>query len=369
MKKFDRYPILEINLSHMKSNVKNIVEKCSENEISVTGVVKATDTYEHSYNEIANIMISAGCTSIGDSRMNTIKRMREMGFNKEILLLRVPMMSELDDVVKYSDCSLQSELNVLKLTNEAAKRENKIHSVILMMDLGDLREGFFDEEELIDAALMVENEFSNLYLKGIGTNLGCYGAICPDEKNLGRLVNIAERIEGKISRTLDIVSGGGTSSLPMVLNNTIPKGINHLRIGEGIVLSRDLIDIWKCDMPFMYQDIYTIYAQVIEVKEKPSYPIGKIFIDAFGNTPEYEDLGIRKRALLALGKRDIGSFDSVSVKLPKAIILGGSSDHLILDIDEVEEEIRVGDVIGFDVYYGAMVFANNSSSVYKRYIK
>lgn len=367
MQKKIQYPIMEINLNHLYENAKNIVERCKKHGISVTGVVKGTDSYEHSYNTISNTLLDAGCISIADSRMNTIIQMRNYGFEGRLLLLRVPMISELDDVVHYADCSLQSSLTVLEKTNETASKHNIIHDVILMMDLGDLREGFFDENELIHVASIVEKKMKHLHLKGIGTNLGCYGSIRPDTSNLGRLVSIAEKIEFHIGRKLEIISGGATSSLPLVLNGSIPKRINHLRVGEGIVLSRDLIDIWNIDMPFMHKDVYTISAEVIEVREKPSYPIGTIFVDAFGNKPEYIDKGIRKKVLLAIGKRDVGSVDSLIVKLENAEIMGGSSDHLILDIEDVKEDIKEGDIISFDLYYGAMIFANNSSSVTKIY--
>jgi amino acid racemase len=369
MQKKIQYPIMEINLNHLYENAKNIIDRCAKFGISVSGVVKGTDSYEHSYNMISNTLLDAGCISIADSRMNTIIRMRDRGFEGRLVLLRVPMLSELDVVVQYANCSLQSSLIVLEKTNETAMKYNVIHDVILMMDLGDLREGFFDENELIDVAITVEKKMKNLHLKGIGTNLGCYGSIRPDTSNLGRLVSIAEKIESNINRKLEIISGGATSSLPLVLDGTIPKRINHLRIGEGIALGRDLIDIWNIDMPFMHTDVYTISAEVIEVREKPSYPVGTIFVDAFGNKPEYIDKGIRKKALLAIGKRDVGSVDSLIVKLENAEIIGGSSDHLILDIQNVKKDIKEGDIVSFDVYYGAMVFANNSSSVTKIYKK
>lgn len=363
------YPLMKINLLHMKENAEHIVSLCEKNGISVTGVVKGTDSLKRGYSEIAALMTESGCISIGDSRLDTISKMREQGFSGKIMLLRIPMKSELEDVVRLTDISLQSEMETLRLTNEYALKHNVIHEVLLMMDLGDLREGFFETEDLIEHALYVEYECEGLHLAGIGTNLGCYGAICPDERNLGRLVSIAKEVEDRIGRKLDLVSGGQTFMLPLVVQEKVPEGINHIRVGEGIVLSRDIIDDWNCPLEGMHQDIYTIQAEVIEVKRKASYPVGKIFMDAFGHTPKFEDRGIRKRALLAIGRRDIGSFDYLKVRLQGAEILGGSSDHLILDIEDVEQEIHVGDVISFDCRYGAMVFANQSDSVAKKYVR
>lgn len=367
-RKYQRYPVLEIDLKGILHNAKYIVDLCKTYGIQVTGVVKGTASYEDSYQKIAQQYLEAGCLSIGDSRINTIERMREKGVGAEILLIRIPMPSEVNDVVRLCDASLQSEPKTLEKMNEAAGKQNKKHKVILMMDLGDLREGFFDEEELIQTAIHVEENLNHLHLYGIGTNLGCYGAIVPDQYNLSRLVDIAQKIEHKIGRQLEVVSGGATTTLPLVFTASVPEGINHLRVGEGIVLARDLHDIWGLDLSEMRNDNYKLFAEVIEIKEKPTYPIGRIFVDAFGNTPEYKDRGIRKRALIALGKRDIGSCDSIVPKIEGITIEGGSSDHTILDITDCKEEIKIGDILEFDVLYEAMIHATNSSSVLKVHI-
>jgi predicted amino acid racemase len=368
MKDYPVYPVIEVNLSGFYHNSKLVVDMCKEKGIQVAGVVKGTDSYEHSYTEIAQQMLKAGCTMIGDSRMNTIKKMRETGMNAEILLIRVPMLSELADVVEYVDISLNSELENIRKMNSIAVNMGKTHKVILMMDLGDLREGYINEDELIRDAIFIERELDNIHLYGVGTNLGCYGSIKPDITNLTKLISIAERMENEIGRKLEIISGGATSTLPMVMNGTIPNRINHLRVGEGIANARDLQDIWGIDMKGFRRDNYRILAQVIEIKDKPSYPIGQIFVDAFGNTPKYEDKGIRKRALVALGKRDIGDIFSVIPIMKGIIVEGGSSDHTILDVTDCEMEIKLGDIIQFEACYEAMIHSTYSSSVVREYI-
>ncbi len=362
------YPVLEINLEGIYHNAKTVVNLCKAKGIKVTGVVKGTDSYENSYLEIAGQMMQAGCSMIGDSRINTIKRMREQGFDGPVLLIRIPMPSELEAVVEFADASLNSELETIKQLDTLSRQQNKNHKVILMMDLGDLREGYIDDKELIKTALYIEKELKNITLYGIGTNLGCYGSIKPDTINLNRLVAIAKAIEQEIGRTLDIVSGGGTSTLPMIMDETIPEGINHLRVGEGIVNARDLQDIWGISLPMFRRDNYVIKAQIIEIKEKPTYPIGEIFVDAFGQKQTYIDRGIRKRALIALGKRDIGDIFSVCPCISGATVEGGSSDHLILDITDCKSTLKLGDIVTFEACYCAMIHSTYSSSVTKKYI-
>ncbi len=353
----------------MHSNYQNVIARCEKFGIAISGVVKATGDVANSYLEIAKVMMKAGCIGIADSRLDSIIALRNDGFRDDIMLLRVPMLSELEDVVKYVDTSLQSDLTVIAKTQEIAARQGKIHRIILMMDLGDLREGFFEETELIQAALRIENNCPNLVLYGIGTNLSCYGSIKPDTENLSRLVDIARRLEAQIDRKLDIISGGATTSLPLVYDGSIPAGINHLRIGEGALLARDLIDIWKIDMPNLYQDIYTLEAEIIEIKDKPTHPIGELFIDAFGYRSTYQDIGIRKRALIALGKRDFGSLEGIVPVDANIKIFGASSDHLIVDVGDCNPPLNIGDIVKFNCYYQAMVFCNHSPYVEKVYVK
>ncbi len=368
MSAYSGYPVLEIDLSGIFHNSQLAVNMCKEKGIKVTGVVKGTDSYENSYLEVSNQMLRAGCHSIGDSRINTIKRMREKGVTAEVILIRIPMECELADVVAYTDASLNSEIETIKKLNQISINQNKVHKVILMADLGDLREGYICKDELIKTALYIEQELSNIYLYGIGTNLGCFGSIKPTVKNLTELVSIARELSTSIGRELDIVSGGATSTMPLILDGTIPHGINHLRLGEVIVNAIDLQDIWGIPLPLFHRNNYVIRAQIIELKEKPSYPIGEIFVDAFGNTPDYKDKGTRKRALVALGKRDIGDIFSVIPKIQGVTVEGGSSDHLILDVTDSEVPVSLGDIVEFEACYGAMIHSTYSSSVNKVYI-
>ncbi|MFR1708574.1 MAG: alanine/ornithine racemase family PLP-dependent enzyme [Clostridium sp.] len=358
------FPLLEVNLKKVYKNTKYVVNLCENRGISVAGVVKVV----HAMPEVVSEMDKAGCKYLATSRINQVIKMKNQGVKKPIMLIRIPMYSEIKQLVEYVDISLNSEIETLKKINEECKNQNKEHKVILMMDLGDLREGIIDEEEFINLALFVEKELKNLKLYGIGTNLGCYGSVKPTENNLGKLCNVAEKIEKLIGRELDVISGGATSSLTLIWDDKIPSKINNLRIGEGILVAKDLDDFWQYDMSMLYQDAFLLKAQVVEVKNKPSHPIGEIFIDAFGNKPTYKDRGERKRALLAIGKQDFVSVDTL-VPIDKNIeVIGASSDHLIIDIESCENDYRVGDIIEFNIYYPHLLYLSGSKDVGKRFI-
>ena len=353
------YPRVEINLQYLKENVAEIVRRCGEFGIDIAGVIKGTTGIP----ECAKMFEEGGAKIIASSRLEQIEDARDYGIDLPYLLLRVPMMTELPEVVRLTDISLNSEIKVLKALNEEAGKQGKKHKVILMADLGDLREGFWDKDEMVSVAVTVKNELANLELAGVGTNLGCYGSIEATSDKLDELVAIAENIEAKIGRTLEYISGGATTSLPRIINNDMPKRINLLRVGEGILLARDLDVFYGYDMSFMHQDVYTLKAEVIEVKDKPSHPVGKISIDAFGHTPEYVDRGIRKRALLGIGKVDYGSIDEIFPKDKGIEVIGASSDHTILDIEDAERNLEPGDIVSFGINYASIVYLTNCRNV------
>lgn len=354
-----RYPLVELDLKKLRNNIDQAVERCGKLGIGLAGVIKGFTGIPEGAKQFAE----AGVDFIGSSRLEQIQGCIDYGIKVPYMLIRVPMLSEIEEAVRITDISLNSEVEVLKALNKEALKQGKVHKVILMVDLGDLREGFWDKKELLDAALMVENECDGLYLAGVGTNLGCYGSIKATPEKMNELIADAEMIEKAIGRKLDIISGGATTSFPMVLNNTMPERINNLRMGEGIILAKDLKDLFHLDMSFMYQDAFTLKAQVIEVKDKPSYPVGELSFDAFGNVGAYEDRGIRKRALLALGKVDIAFPDMIYPRDKGIEVLGASSDHLILDIEDSEKDYKVGDIVEFDLCYATIVYATNSPNV------
>jgi predicted amino acid racemase len=323
--------------------------------VEIAGVVKGATAIP----EIARLFAQSGVRFLASSRLDQISAMRKAGICAPMLLIRIPMISELDDMVLVSDASLQSDLEVLRQTDAAAGRQGKIHQVILMMDLGDLREGFWDGEELVSAAVETETKLKNLHLLGVGVNLSCYGSILPDLRNMQGLVSLAADVEKAIGRKLEYISGGSSTSMYMVLNGTMPYRVNLLRLGEMILTGQ----IFGCAPAFTHKDVFTLKAEIVECRDKPSFPVGQLTVDAFGQTGQYEDRGIRRRALAAIGRVDYGDIGNLKCRDPRIEILGASSDHTILDVEAVKDEIHVGDVITFDAAYPALVYLTNTNSV------
>lgn len=360
MQRQRNYPRLVCDLAGLRANVAQVTERCRAAGIQVTGVIKGVNALL----PLVTAFLEGGCSQLATSRLSQVEDCRSAGVDAPFLLLRVPQLCELADVVRLCQMSLESDVTTLDALEAECARQGREHSVLLMADLGDLREGFWGAEELVQAAVHVEKALPHLHLAGVGTNLGCYGSIRPTRAKLEELAELAEQVERAIGRRLELVSGGATTSYPLVVDGQMPERVNHLRIGENILLGYDLRHEWgRTDLDYLNGQVFTLQAQVVEVRSKPSYPQGEIFIDAFGNRPEYEDRGIRRRALLALGKLDVGELSHLHPRLPGVTVLGGSSDHTILDVEDCPRPIQVGDVLEFDLSYSALLYLTAARDV------
>lgn len=355
-----QYPQLEFDLALLRSNADAVISRCRGMGIRVCGVIKGVDGLP----EAARVLRAAGAAELGTSRLEQVAKCRAAGVPGPWLLIRIPGLTELPDVVALCETSLQSEWPTLLALEEECLRQGKTHRVIVMTDLGDLREGFWDKKELVDVCERVERDLPHVQLTGIGVNLTCYGSTKPTPEKMNELVGLARRVEQRIGRKLEIVSGGATSSFTLVHWGTMPAGVNHLRIGEAILLGKDLQVDWGIrDMDYLRMDALTLRAEVVEVKDKPTYPIGEFAIDAFGRKPVYEDRGIRRRAILALGRADVGELESLIPREPGLTVIGGSSDHCIVDVEDCPRRLQVGDIVEFSLCYSHMLYATARSDM------
>ncbi|KPU42528.1 hypothetical protein OXPF_43130 [Oxobacter pfennigii] len=347
-------PRIEIDLYKLRHNTENIVKLCQSNNISVMGVAKV---FCGNY-DIAMEMVKGGVKYLSDSRIENIIALKGISIPK--VLLRIPMPSEVEQVVEYADYSLNSEIGTIYKISDTCVKQHKTHKIILMFDLGDLREGIWykDYFNFIEEVRYLPG----VEIAGIGTNLTCYGGVIPTNLNLSVLTNIAKEIRQRLNIELPIVSGGNSSSLHLIENKNMPEGINNLRIGEAIALGRETA--YGRQIEGLYDDCFMLYGEIIEVKRKPSLPFGQINMDAFGNKPEFTDKGMSKRAIVALGRQDIRHEDLIPCDSSMEI-LGASSDHLLLDITECKAEYEPGSEVKFKLGYGSLLSSMTSNYVKK----
>ena len=355
-------PTLIVDHEKLRANMRTVIGWCRDAGIDVAGVIKVTTGMA----SVALDYESCGAKWIASSRMEQLKRAKDTGVKIPLLLIRIPMLSELEEMVQICDYSLQSSLDTLKAVEEAALKYNKVHNVILMADLGDLREGFFEKEELVAVAEYVENKLDGVHLAGIGTNLGCVGSVKPTEEKMLMLADWATAVEEAIGRPLEVVSGGATSSLMPVFDGVMPKKVNMLRIG-AVTFCGPQEDLRTCygreEVDVMSDEALMLEAEVIETNTKPTHPIGELGVDAFGKKATYVDRGRRRRAILAVGRADYGDIDDIVPQLEGAEVTMASGDHTILDIEDCKEYLRVGDIVRFKLKYSAILRLTTSENI------
>jgi predicted amino acid racemase len=346
-------PRLEIDLDKIYHNGRTLVERLTNRGISVTAVTKATLGSP----EIAGALLRAGVRGLGDSRIENIEAMRRARVPASMTLIRSPMLSQAVRVVTYADVSFNTEFDVISKLSSAAREAKRTHEIVLMVELGDLREGIMrgDLENTVRETLRLPN----IVFKGIGTNLACRSGVSPDARNMAELSALAGSIEATFGLTLDIVSGGNSANLQWALSSADTGRINDLRLGESILLGREPLNRQPIDG--LYTDAITLITEVIESKLKPSQPWGATAQTAFGKEAPATDRGYISQTILAIGRQDT---DPRGLHPPPEIeVLGASSDHLITDSGR--HRMPIGTELAFQLNYSALVRAMTSPFVTK----
>jgi len=357
---FIRTPRLEIFPDRITQNARAVIGLCQGHGAQVAAVCKVSAAHP----AVVHALEKGGADMIADSRISNLMAMANTGLDVPLMLLRIPAPSRAADVVRCADLTLNSSLETIQLLSEAAQFLDRRHQVLVMVDVGDLREGLWPDHAV--AVVRGAARLPNIEVVGLGCNLACYGGVIPSVENMQALIQVRDACREATGLPLDLLSGGNSANLPLLVSGAMPKEINHFRIGEAIVLGRNVID--RSPWPGTRQDTFRLVAEVVEVARKPSIPIGDLGQDAFGGTPCFVDRGVRLRAICNLGRQDV-VVDGIEPLDPGIIVLGGSSDHLILDVEDALEPVRLGSEIAFHPGYGALLALSTSPYVQKVVLK
>ena len=353
-----QYPRLLVDTSKIATNTSTLVAACGRHGIDVCGVTKAVGGDKR----IGRVFVEGGVSSLGDSRLQGLSGCSGLGVPR--LLIRCPQVCEVDTVVRVSDVSVATSLDTVQALDLACERQG-IHSygILLMCDLGDLREGVISRQELREIAKFVAASRC-LYLYGVGANLNCLSFVLPDAEKMSDLVDCVGEVSEFSDRNL-IVSGGNSSNLNLVLSGNCPGGVNSLRLGEALLFGRERATYRY--LPGTFNDAFILQASIVEIKEKPSLPWGETGVDSYGIRHEYRDRGVRLRAVLAFGHQDCDT--SVLWPLDEGIsLIDSSSDYTVVDVSDAHCAYRVGDVVSFRCGYHAVARAFASPYIEKTFI-
>lgn len=337
---------IEVDTERIQRNTEAVARLCARQGIKVAGVTKACCGHP----EVAWAMLAGGATLLAESRLRNVWRLRQAGLDAPVMMLRLPSPAQAADVVRLTQVSLNSQPETVRALSEAAEAQGVRHRVILMVETGDRREGVMPERALEVARAMAS--LPHIELTGLGCNVTCIGGVLPTRENTQVVVDLAEKVRHLLGIPLPTISAGNSASLALLLRGEMPRGATQLRVGGAILTGEvDSTGDWPDALP--HQDAFVVVADVVEVETKPSAPEGPVAPNAFGEVPTWPDRGPRRRAIAALGRQDL-QIECLVPHRPGVVILGASSDHLVLDVQEAEPPVRLGEELHFRPLYGAI---------------
>lgn len=343
-------PELTIDTNKIVENISTISNFLGEHGVGWTLVGKILCGHEPTLTRILDTDVVKTIHSIGDSRIQNLKRIKEIAPSVQTLFIKPPSLEKVDMIVQYADISLNSSIITIKNLNEAAKAIGIVHKVIIMIELGELREGVV-RDDIVDFYSQVFN-LSNIEVIGLGANLGCLYGIQPNYDKLVQLTLYKSLLESMFDRTIPIISGGSSITLPLVGSNAMPKPVNHLRIGEAVFMGTTPYDGNQFDS--LHTDIFKFRANIIELALKSSVPDGTMSDGNIGHLAEESpnDQDSSLRAIVDFGLIDVDAPDLTSESSDVSFI-GTTSDMTVYEIkkEHGKHQMEAGDSLNFKPSY------------------
>lgn len=351
---------LKLYRDKLRHNYRFLDDLFKENDIKWGITTKLLCGNEAALREVAEL----GIGEMHDSRVSNLRRIKEIDPEVMTIYIKPPPRDTVEEVVRYADASLNTELATLHALSEEAQRQDTVHKVIIMIEMGDLREGVI-RENLIDFYEKVF-ELPAIEVIGIGTNLNCMYGVMPDEDKLIQLSLYKQIIELRFDKSIPLVSGGTSVTIPLLLRNQLPSGVNHFRVGESLFFGRDLYTGGTIEG--MKAGVMELYSQIIEIAEKPKMPSGELGTNPQGQTMQVDEKKLGEtsyRAILDIGYLDINPEYLINVH-EDVTIADASSDMLILDVGDNKAGYQVGDFIRFRMKYMGALGIMNSDYIDKK---
>ncbi len=312
------------------------------------------------------LLLDLGIREVHDSRISNLKTIKSIDADVQTVYIKPPPKRSIRSLVRYADVSFNTDLETIRLISEEARRQNKKHKIIIMIEMGDLREGVMGDSLIGFYARIFE--LPNIEVIGVGTNLNCLNGVMPSHDKLIQLSLYKQLVEATFNRKIPWVSGGSSVTIPLLMKKMLPRGVNHFRIGETLYFGNDLVsgEIIKG----MKKDVFTLWAEIVELIEKPMVPIGELGTNVAGETFEIDERNYGKmsyRALLDIGLLDVDPKHLFPIK--KGLeVTGASSDMLAIDMGNNKAGLKSGDLVGFHLDYMGVLSVLNSNYIDKKIV-
>lgn len=349
--------------SRIIENIKKMSLFCEKHDKQWTFVTKVLGGYQPLLKKILQSDAIRKTHSIGDSRVSSLKTIKSIDKNLVTMYLKPPSSSFVKNVIKYADISLNTDFDTINKLNKEAQNQQKFHKILIMIEMGELREGVM-REKFIDFYSKVF-DLSNIEVLGIGTNLGCMYGIEPTFDKLIQLCLYKQLIENKFNRGINLVSGGSSITLPLLSRGKVPKGINHLRIGEAVFLGTSPLNTKKFSN--LSTNAFEFKATIVELEKKQQIPDGVIGNGNVGHAsvPDQQLKNIEEyKAVLDFGVVDV-DIDDITPKDTQARFVGTTSDLSVYGLGQHLKNYKTGGYLSFSPSYMAVARLMNSKYIDK----
>lgn len=352
---------ITLNQHKLQENYSHLNDLFSSRNIEWSVVAKVFCGNKKYLNELVKL----GIRQICDSRISNLEIIKTINPEIETVFIKPPAKRSVARIIKFADVSFNTEYETIRMLSDEAVKQGRKHKIVIMLELGELREGVM-REQFVD---FYEKVFKlpNIQVAGIGTNLTCMYGVLPNHDKLIQLCLYKQLIEAKFNKVIPYISGGASVTIPLIHKDLLPTGINHFRVGETLFLGTDVYH--SKPLKHMHNDIFKLYAEIIELNEKPAVPMGELGQNLAGHTVTFDDAAngvLSYRAIVDIGLLDVedGHIKPVSKDMQ---IVGASSDMIVVDIGDNASGLKVGSLIEFEMDYMGLLRIMNSHYVDKRF--
>lgn len=362
---------LIIHTDKIKENILKLSDYFKSHGIHWSLITKVFSGDKEFLSHILTPELLQGIHSVGDSRLTSIRNLKALEPSINTIYIKPPAIVYADEIVRWADISLNTSLETIIALNDAARKLGKTHQIIIMIELGELREGVTRDKILS----FYEKVFrlSNIDVIGIGSNLACMYGVVPTYDKLLQLTLYKELISAKFDKKLQLISGGSSVTLPLIEKGLVPADLNHFRVGEAAFFGISPYHGGK--FLDLNTDTFEFYANIIELQSKKIFPQGVNSSASIGHTAEKENPDFSAtsvKAILDIGLLDVDK-DDITATGDSLEFVGVTSDMLVVDLGENKKDdgnikYKSGDSIHFHPNYMGVARLLNSKFIDKKFI-
>lgn len=324
---------LYIDTNCIKNNINYIKSKLNK-DTNIIAMVKANG-YGCSAIKISKFLEKIGIKDFGVALVKEGCTLRKAGIKSNIIVTSQFLVDDFKDIIDNNLTVSVSDIQMIKLLNEYAKKENKNVTVHIKIDSGMGRLGF-DESNIYDSIKYISNNLKNIIIQGIYTHLSC--ADTDEDYTYYQLQKFDDIISNLKKQNyffeyIHVLNSAGLIKYSKYQYTHVRAGI----LIYGLAPDKSLVNKnVKCCLTLKSQII-----RVHDIKEDCKISYGGTYIAKNG----------QKIATLQIGYADglprcCSNKYSVYVHGKKCKIVGNiCMDMCMIDISDINEDINIGDEV------------------------